>query len=173
MWFKHLIVIFLFFIFFFAQTIFLPRFNIISSVPNFVFVLFFLIIFFEEKKGYDHNFFPAFVAGFFLDIYPLSYFGLSIVLLSVVHFFKETADYFLEKTQGKYIIFYFISLFSACFVLYDVLIYFLSFLLNFQFNFGWRTLQSLAYSLIFAIAGFYVWKTISDYAKKNRQLKLF
>lgn len=173
MFFKQLVFIFLFFIFFFAQTSFLPGFNIISPVPNLVFILFFLIIFFEEKKIRIHSFFPELAAGFFLGIPPVSFFVLPVILLSVIHFLKETMDYFLEKTQGKYAIFNFIFLFSVCFVLYNALMGGISLLLIFQFNFGLHIFQNLIFNVIFAIVGFYIWKTIINYGGKNRQLKLF
>lgn len=173
MWFRYSIIIFLFFLFFITQTAFLPRFFSAGAVPNLVFALFFIIVFFEKKEENKHSFFPEIIAGFFLDIPLLSYFGLSIILLLIVHFFKKMADHFLKDARGRYVILYFIFLFSACFELYNILMYSLSSSPGFRFSFNLQTFQSLAYSLIFACAGFYIYGKLADYAGRNRQLKLF
>lgn len=173
MWLKYPVIIFFSFLFFIIQTAFLPRFSATGAVPNLVFALFFIIIFFEKKEENKHNFFPEIITGFFLDIPLLSYFGLSTVSLLIVYFFKKVADYFLKDARGKYVILYFTFLFSTCFILYNISMYLLSSLLGFRFGFNLQTFQSLAYSLIFACAGFYVYGKLADYAERNRQLKLF
>jgi len=190
MWLKFLIIALLFFVAALMQVSFLPHFNIMGVVPNLVFILFFILIFFGEPADSDQGkqneyydiFFLVIVAGFFSDIFLHSYFGLSIIALSVVYYFKKLAVYFMGEVKDKYFIFYFIPIFLACFTLNDIILYLFSIFLSFfprsetpfagQFNFGLVILISLIYNLIFACVGFYIHKKISDFVNKNRQLKL-
>ena len=175
---KLFIVTLLFYFFAIMQNSFLPYFKVMESVPNFIFVLFFILIFFENlpvrtnKNDRNEGLFFAILAGFFLDIISPFYFGMSIASLLVVYFFEKLVAYFLKEIQNKYLIFYFILIFSACFVLYNILLYLLSIFLYMQFNFNFLVFIALAYNLIFASIGFYAYKNIYSQNGTDSQLKL-
>lgn len=166
---KYLITTLLFFIFAIIQNSFLPYFNIMGVVPNLIFALFFILIFFENT---DEGFFHAIVAGFFLDIFLGSYFGISIISLVIVYFFQKLIFHFFEKDKNKYIILNFIIVFSLGFVLYSVLLYLFSIIFNFEFNLGWNLVVSLINNLIIGTLGFYIHEIFIKSDNSHNQLKL-
>ncbi|KKP54336.1 MAG: hypothetical protein UR46_C0024G0004 [Parcubacteria group bacterium GW2011_GWA1_33_6] len=163
MWFKYPLIILLFFLFALLQVSFLPHFSIMGVVPNLVFILFFLFIFFERENQGGETFFTVIIAGFFLDIFSTSFLGKSILLLLVMYLFLRAVTHFLKQKQGKYIIVYFMGLFSLCFVLYALSMYSL---------FSISIFLHLICNLLFALIGFYVYKIIYKNSDANNQLKL-
>ena len=172
LWVKFLIIALLFFFFSIFQNSFLPYFNIMGTSLNLVFILFFILIFFEDKYEYVQGFFLAIIAGFFLDTFLPFYFGIAIGSLLLIYFLKKLITHFLKESQDKYPIFYFIPLFSTCFIAYSTLLYVSSILLHLQFIFWANILMGLIYNLVFACAGFYIYKKVSNVFSKDRQLKL-
>lgn len=183
MWFKYLIIIVLFWFFAVLQNSFLPYFSIMGQIPNFVFILFFLLVFFDtfshkalagqrKLNEYYQGFFAIIIAGFFLDVFlPLS-FGFSIIALLIIYLFVKIVNYFFQKSQNIYAVIYFIVLFSICFFLYNLLWYVSSLAFHFQFPFGWNITISLLYSLVFASLAFFIYKKFINNDPDN-QLKLF
>ncbi len=163
-WVKYIIITLLFFLFAVLQTSFLPYFNIAGSTPSLIFILFFILIFFETPLS-SEGFFMAIIAGFFADIFLPSFFGLSIIAFLIIYLANKLAGHFLREGQEKYQIFYFIPVFLAGFAVYE-------FLLN-NFNFGEGVLLSLAYSLFFACIGFYICKKLIGKSAADNQLRLF
>ncbi len=173
MWIKYGIIALAFFIFTLVQTSFLPYSNSTGALPNLVFILFFILLFFAKAQEHYQALGIAITAGFFLDLalpYP---FGISIVALVAVYFLRKGIAYFFEENQDTYLIFYFILLFSVCFVAYRLLMYILLTALGISFYFGPVIVISLLYNLVFACAGFYIYTCIVNRRVKDNQLKLF
>ena len=162
----------LFFILAIIQASFFPYFAIMGAVPNVVFALFFILIFFEEKQEYSVGFFTAILAGFFMDVFLPFYFGVSMIILLSIYFLQKLVVGFLKEGQDKYPILYFIPTFSACFILYYAAWYLVSLFSSIKLNFGFITLVSLAYTLVFACIGFYLYKKFFYKKDEGKQLKL-
>ena len=153
MWFKYPIIILSFFIAALLQVSFVSYFNIMGLVPNLIFILFFILFFFSKK---EESFFISLIAGFFLDIISPSYllfsrqiFGISVIALSLVYFFQKLIIYFFKKDDSKYLIFYFLPLFSLNFILYNAILYLFSIIFGFGFNIGVNLIISLIYNLTY------------------------
>ena len=170
-WLKQVIIAVLFIFFAILQASFFPYVAIAGAVPNLVFALFFVLIFFEPQQAYFEGFLAVLIAGLVQDIFLPPYFGISMGSLLIVYFLYKSIGHFLKGDQRKYLIFYFMIVFSLLFGAYNALLYGASVLLNFEFNIGPATLTSLAYSLVFAAAGFYVGRNIFSENSHN-QLKL-
>lgn len=157
------------------QSSFLSTLAIMSQVPNIVFILFFVIIFFEDKHQYDLGFWSAVIAGFFLDNLTISRFGVAIAALLVVYFLEKLIAHFIKEQQGKFIILYFIFVFIGSYVVFNASVYLFSVLLGSQFNypFDLSIIVALLYNLIFACVGFYVFKIFIHSYRSEKQLKLF
>ena len=169
MWLKYIIIALIFFVLALFQTSFLPYFNIAGTVPNLVFILFFILTFFDESGNYYEGFFLSIIAGFLLDVFSPSYFGISIVSLLIIYFTTKSINYFLKEREEKYIIIYFLLIFLLCFFVYHLFLY--MFLDSIIFNEN-MTIEFL-YNLGFALIGFYPCQTFFMAYKNKRQLKLF
>ena len=185
MLFKYPIIIFIFFILAIIQNSFMPFFNVMGTVPNLVFILFFILTFFEESSEYhsssqvsqseiweDKGFFIAIIAGFFLDIFSPFYFGLSIISPLIIYLLIKVIIHFLRKWQDKYLIFYFLFIFLFSFFVYNVFSNLLSNSFHLKLDFNKTIFVSLLYNLIFIYFGFYVYKFIKK-DSSDSQLKLF
>ncbi len=166
---KYIIIFLIFFVLSLFQTSLSPYFGINGATLNFVFILFMIFIFFDTK---GEGFFIALMAGFFLDVFSLSYFGISIVSLLAVLFFQKLANYFFKKSE-IYPIFYFIIVFSMGFIIYNALLYLFSIIFHYEFVFGLNIIIGLVYNLIFAVAGFYIYRKFVGVKGNENQLKLF
>lgn len=169
MWFRYLAIIAVFFISALLQVSFLAYFSILGSTINLLFMIFFILIFFE--KG-EEGFFVALLAGFFLDIFLPSRFGVSMVSLVVIYLALKFIFYFFEKTQQKDSILYFGILFSTFYVGFNFLMYLFLLIFKIGYNVGISTIFGLIYNLIFALIGFYIYKSLVV-KTNNKQLKLF
>lgn len=161
MWPKVLLILFLFFMFASLQTSFFLHFNIWGVSPNLIFILFFILIFFEDLDKYYISILWAVVAGFFLDILSYSYFGISIFLLMAIVFLCKKVLRSLSKRENRYPILYFLPLFSIFYLFYEVLsgsIFYLFDSSNILFNFSWVLIIQIFYNLIFAMIGFFMYR---------------
>ncbi|MBM3206016.1 MAG: hypothetical protein FJZ43_00095 [Candidatus Staskawiczbacteria bacterium] len=173
MWFKYpLIVLILFFATIFQFSL-LPYFSIAGYTPNLLFIIFFLVIFFENKGKYETIIFMAFVCSIFLDITTISYFGISFIILLLIFGLEKAFSYLSKSGQEKISIYYFLAIFSLFFILYHLIGYFVSFFFKFDtgFSFSYMVLIGLLYNIIFAGIGFYLYKLVI-YKKDTNQLKL-
>ncbi len=159
MWLKYPVLIVMFILGAIVQSSLWPYFAIAGVVPNLIFVLFFLIIFFEKKQEYILGFFMALLAGVLLDITMSLNFGVSIVSLLVIYIVYKMVSRFLKEAQGKNLVFYFAMVFSVAF-------------LGYQAVAGASTIPGLAYSLVVAIAIFYLYKNFGAKKSDDNQLKL-
>lgn len=173
MWFKYPLIILLIFIFALLQNSFLQYFSIMGATPNFVFIIFFILIFFEIQKRSNAGFFIAIVAGLLLDMFLPIYFGVSIITLLIIYFLEKELMHFLKDNKDQYPIKYFLFSFVLFLLMYSVFLYFFSTFLSFPFYFGWNVLVSVGYSIIFAWAGFHIYKKLAKNEGTSNQLKLF
>lgn len=174
-WLKYLIITLLFFLFAIVQNSFLPYFSIFASVPNLVFILFFILIFFEARHEYNFGFWVAIIAGFLLDVFLASHLGTSIVFLLIIYFLEKIIVHFLKERQDGFSIFYFMPLFLICLLFYDILWYAFSvvFALSISFTLDVTILFNLIYNTGIACLGFYIYKKFIKQSIQNNQLKLF
>lgn len=161
MWKKFLIIILLFYLFALLQNSFFTHFNPLGAVPNLVFILFFLLIFFERPKGYPgwEVIFYSVAAGFFLDIFSYTYIGPSIVLLIIIGFTTKSLQTLLKNQKDSYPFIYFLPLFII-------------FLSAYSFLLG-GTIFSAIYSIVIASILFYLYKKFLNGIINDRQLSLF
>ena len=170
-WFKYVIIAMLFFIFSWLQASFLPYFSVLGAIPNLIFILFFIIVFFEQSSGRAVPITTAIIAGIISDLFLPSPFGVSIAAFLVIYFLYRIISHFLRSGQSDHLVFYFIGMFSVLFVAYHALLYLAGMLFPVEASLGATTFISLVYSLAFGLAGFYVGKAL--FAKSfDNQLKL-
>lgn len=161
MWLKTIIVIFLFYLFAVLQNSFFTHFNLFGIFPNFVFILFFLLIFFEKKNDYYKIIAWSVIAGLILDIFSYTYFGASVILFLFISFLAKRAQSLLKERNEAKPLFYFLPLFLVCFLVYEILL-----ALHLRFIdpshtaifFDWRVILEMVYNLIFAAIFFLVYK---------------
>lgn len=169
MWRKYIIIIGLFYLFALLQGSFFAHFNVFGSIPNLVFIFFFLLIFFEKQD----KFYPAFIwslaAGFFLDVFFYTYLGPSIILLIIIGFLIKETKLLLKNRGDGYSFVYFLSLFSVYFIIYQILnmIYLRFFdLSHMPMIFDAKFLSGIFYNLFFASIGFWIFKKIKANVRK-------
>ncbi|OGZ64583.1 MAG: hypothetical protein A3A98_03445 [Candidatus Staskawiczbacteria bacterium RIFCSPLOWO2_01_FULL_40_39] len=184
MWLRYIIITLLFFIAALMQASFVPYFGIKGIMPNVVFALFFLLIFLKKPYAYYYQqsnyllynsllsyegLFIVIVAGFFLDIFSSSYFGLSLLSLLMVYFIVKTLVYFLREQQNRYMVFYFLLIFPCAFFVHTI------FLQSFSgpITFNSILLFEFLYTLVVACTVFYGYKGYIELIKQDRQLRLF
>ena len=139
-----------------SQTSFLPHFSVMGSTLNSIFILYFIVVFFEEPQKYIQGIFSAAAAGFFLDIFSSSYFGASVASLLIVGLALKYTLSLLKKTKDRYPIVYFAPLFILSFVVYN-------FLSAIAVYFNWVFLVEIIYNLAVALLGFYIYKKFGLY----------
>jgi len=160
-WLKSIILFLLFGFLAIFQISFLVHFNIIGTTPNLIFILFFLAVFFSGRDKstprFKTAFFSALFAGLFLDIFYFSYFGLAIILLLIMAYILKYILFLLKKTRDEYPIVYFAPLFILFFIFFNIFLTTSIPILN------WVFLVEIIYNLIFALLGFYIFKTLKLY----------
>jgi len=166
--FKYPIIIFLFLLFALLQMSFLPSIALFNEIPNLIFILFFILMFFGEKEAL----LMAVIAGFSLDLLYFSHFGLSILTLVIIFLLQKASDHFFEKGSQENLIFYFIPSFLVQYGAYTGLWYLFSRIFDFEFAVGISFIMGLGYNLLFALAGFYLYQKVVPSANE-KQLKLF
>lgn len=168
MWYKNLIVIFLFYIFALLQNSFFTHLNLFGATPNLVFILFFILVFFSTKNAAFLDLeiiFYAIAAGLFLDVFSRSYFGISIFSFLLISFLiKKIRSALQEKKNDKFPIIYFLSLFLASLIIYNLI---------FTASFSISSIASLIYNLLFACLAFYIYKKFFYSITNSHQLTLF
>ena len=159
MWFKYFTLILLFCLIAILQSSIMIYFSILGFIPNIIFILFLVIIFFEEKNEYDLGFWSLVIAGFFMDILLPYFFGISLITLLIIYILEKFALHFLKEGSSRFTIFYFIPMFIGCFMIYNAILYLISLIFNFNISFQINSLIiSSIYNLIFACIIFYTYK---------------
>lgn len=177
MWEKPLIVIIMFYFFALLQSSFFVHFNLFGAVPNLVFVLFFLLLFFEQpgsfapfSKGFD-AIFLALVGGFFLDVFSFAYLGPSVAIFLIIGALLIKIKKILKATQDPYPFYFFLPLFFVFLVTYNVLIsvfYYFAGFSKMLIVFNSVTVWSLIYNIFIAVVAFLVYKSISSRKKSSK-----
>ena len=185
MWFKPVVIIFLFWLLAVFQNSFFAHFDLMGAVPNLVFIMFFLLVFFEKPSApsesrfgnYYHVVFYALVDGLFLDFLSYSYLGVSVILLLIIGFLIKSSQSMLRENGNiKFPFVYFLPLFFVGLLAYEILLdVFLNKFNAIQvihgFNQGFFT--GMIYNLIIATAAFYICKMFLKEDYHSKQLKLF
>jgi len=170
---KYSVFLILFFISALVQQNMFPRLHIAGNVPNFVFTLFFVLLFFQNIRDHKEGFFLAIVAGSITDLFSTFYPGTSIViLLTVCGVFKITV-YFLNQMQEKYQFIYFVLLYSLFSMLYNIAYNMAAYFPHILSALNPYVFVQLAYSLPIAVLVFSIYQYIIIKSKANRQLTLF
>lgn len=160
MWQKFLIATILFYIFAILQNSFIAHFSFLGAMPNLLFVLFFLLIFFEGKNK-TYAVFVSILAGLFLDIFSYNYLGPSIILLLVINFLLKKTKLMLRNTEEKYPFVYFLPLFVIYLLIYDLFVALYVYFIDSKgiiTQTGLQEVFSVIYSTMVAFIFFYVYK---------------
>jgi len=169
MQYKFLVIILFFYFLTLFQNSFVSHFAIFGIFPNLVLVLFCLFVFFEDSHKHS-NIFLVFTAGFFLDIFSNSFFGVSVFSFIVIYFFIKETIHLLRDIPREYSIIYFILIFIFSIILYDFFFglfsRFLSRSLISPFD-GYALIIEIIYNLPFAVAGFYLFNPPKFLLRKN------
>lgn len=170
-WLKYIIIAVLFFIFSWLQASFFPYFSILGATPNLVFILFFIIAFFDQSSGRAMSITAAIIAGIISDLFLLLPFGTSVAVFLVVYFVYRLTSHFLHSGQSNYLVLYFVGMFSALFLVYHSLMYLVGMLFPIEAGLGATMFMGLMYSLVVALLGFCLGQTFF-YQNSDNQLKL-
>jgi len=139
------------------------HFNLFGVVPNLVFILFFLLVFFQWPANNYKIIIIAVAAGIILDIFSYTYIGPSVILLTGIAFLLKGVRSLLKNTENSYPFAYFLPLFVLFFLVYDLFrgsyLYFLdsdkiALIISTQIIF------SVIYNAIIASLLFYVYKKV-------------
>lgn len=187
MWLKYSITIILFYLFAVLQNSLFAHFSLFGATPSLVFILFYLLIFFFAQgarlpdrqgpaSGWDLIFLSA-MAGFFLDLFSLSYFGTSAVIILIIGFFTKKTQKLLRGGQkDNYPLIYFLPLFFISLLAYHLLLNGFNFFLGLSqitINLSWNFVAEAIYNLVFASIIFGIYKKFIFSRIDNRQLSLF
>ena len=168
MWQKILAIIFLFYLFTLLQVSFFVHFAFLGIVPNLIFILFSLFLFFSEDGMYQ-ILFLSIIAGLCLDVFSYSYMGQSVVILAVVGILFKKMQTSLNSKRDKQPFAYFWPLFLIWFFVYTVLhmVYFRFIdLTHVPIKIDLLFFAQMIYNLFFASIFFLIFKKIVIYAKK-------
>ncbi len=164
-WQKISIAILLFYVAVLLQTSFFSYFALFGANPDLVFIIFFLLAFFEKKSAYFSSFILGLSAGFFLDIFSAANLGPSIVLLGIFGLLIKKTQNLLQNSSDNYPFLYFAPLFAIFLAAYK-------FLLAFATKMPSDMVFSIIYDIILAAVLFYFYKKYFN-PEDNRQLSLF
>ena len=138
---------------------------------NLIFVLFFVLVFFEEKNQYYRGIFLSLLAGTILDIFSPYSFGYSILSLLIIYGIIKIMMHFITQTKYVYLLLRFMLVFTGTFFFYNELMHILAHLPRISFTADITMLTRLCINLIFATIAFFIY--IKYIKHENRQLKLF
>lgn len=161
MWQKLLVIFILLYFLALLQSSFFSHFSLFGATLNLVFILFFLLVFFEKKTNHYDILFFAIVPGIFLDILSFTYLGPSIVSLIIIGFLLKYTQSLLKSGDDEYPFVYFLPLFIIFFLAYDLLLVLYLYFLDpnkIIMAFGLQTIFSVIYNFIIASVFFYLYK---------------
>jgi rod shape-determining protein MreD len=165
MWFGVLITILLFYFFSLLQNAFFVHFSLAGAGPNLVFILFFLTVFFSQKKSGYLIFFYAVVSGLLLDFFTYAHFGLSVVLLIIIGCLAKKMQMALKEKEDKRPFSQFLPLFLIWLLAYEF-----SSMLYLRFidsshilmGFGAGFFAGIIYNLFMASVFFFIFKNVQN-----------
>jgi len=166
MWYKYLIITVLLYLFAVMQNSFFVHFSFFGAVPNFVFIIFFTLIFFTKNDNYCQIAFVAAASGLFLDIFSYMRFGTSIIFLLAIGFiFKKIQSMLQMNRSSDFPLIYFLPIFTVMLAVYSLILNRAGFNIVFA--------AELIYNLFFATIAFYIYKRFLRASVDDHQLKLF
>lgn len=164
---KYVLIVFLFYFLALFQFGFLNSFTFFGISLDLFFIVFFSFTFFGIKNSNFQQIFVAIVAGFFLDIFFSFYFGVFMVAFLLINTIVKQAFGLLKTTKDNYPLIYFVPIFVVCFIFYrlagQVSFYYLGKINQFTFTIIWQAI----YNLVFAVAGFFVYKAVNYFYGKR------
>ena len=113
------------------------------------------------------------MAGVLLDVFSPYYFGAAISALLLVFMIISVTIESLKQIQDRYLFIYFILIFIACFIFYNIVLYLFLHIADISININQRHGVELTYNLVIASLGFFLYKILFVKNTPNRQLKLF
>lgn len=149
MWKKALIIVILFYLLALLQNSFFTYFSVFGAIPNLVFILFFLLVFFTKKNHPYQILFLVLSAGFFLDIFSHNYFGKYIILLLIIGVLIKKTQSLLKSLNDNFPFVYFLPLFLIYYIIFEVFS---------LFSFSSVFFAGTAYNLIVASVFYFVFK---------------
>lgn len=155
-----------------VQSSVVPFFSIKGAVPQLLFVLFFLALFFKHSPAVPLGILLVAVAGFFMDVISPFPFGISMGALGLVYAFYLVINTFIERGQGRYLVFEYIGLFCLCFAIFYGALYLLAVTFTPAYAPSKIYWGHLAYSIPFALAFFYIYAKFFHSKENEKQLKL-
>jgi len=175
MWLKVMLLTISFYMLAVLQNSFFSYLSFLGAVPNLVFVLFFLLIFFDKQRDYYPVVLWSVIAGFFIDVFSFTYFGVAIGLLLIVGILAKKIQKSLREPRQEFPLPYFLSLFIATSISYEILFKICAHFLNgisLAEILSLGILYNIIYNTFFAIIGFFVYKKVIANAVNKNQLKL-
>ncbi len=167
MWTRLFAVIFLFYVLGLFSNNFFVHFAVWGARLDFIFIFFFILVFFSKDNRIFsfESLFYCFVAGFFADIFSLSRLGTSFVLfLLFFAIFKKIFNSLKQKKDKRPIV-YFTPLFLGFFTAYNFFLAAYSYFFPYfeaassgQDILSFIFLIKVAYNLMIAVLGFYIYK---------------
>jgi len=151
-WVIFLAEVILFYFFALLQNSFFTHFSLMGGMPNLVFALFFIFLFFG-KRNIFYLFFLAVFAGIFLDIFLAGYFGISVVILFILGMFAKKIQTSLREGEENHSFIFFMCIFGVFYILYDILLQ-----LPALITFGGRFFASLIINILCASLLFFLIK---------------
>lgn len=170
MWLKYLLIIFVFYFLGLVQNSLLAG----LKIPvDFIFILFYLLVFFEKHHNYPAFIFFAFLAGILRDIFSFDYIGLSSIIFLAIAFSVKRLQAVFNIRKDDYSLPNFMMFFLVSFIVYSILSAFLFHantgpILSLYF-FKQLVYNALAAALLFVIAQ-YTRALLSG--RRNNQLTL-
>src|SRR5438067_1831116 len=98
----YIILAAVFFCLWLLQVSFFPYFTIMGTVPNLIFIFYFLIISFENRNEFALGLFATGVAGFFLDIVSPFTLGASTGVLLAIYGLNKFIMYHVKERRDSY-----------------------------------------------------------------------
>ncbi len=158
---KLFLIIILFYLFALLQNSFFVNFSFFGNNLNLVFILFFLLIFFEKNNF--HSILFAIIAGLLLDLSLYNYLGLSVVFLLIILFLLRRTQLLLNNSDENYHLIFFLSLFFVYFVVFQTLNIFYLWFIGLNDNllfFDFKFFVGIIYNMFFATLGLLIFKKI-------------
>ena len=149
------------------QGSFLTHFTFFGAIPNLVFILFFLLVFFEKFNQSYEVVLLSLVAGGLLDVIsPYKYIGPSVILLVLIGILLKKAQSALKNKDDGYPYAYFLPLFVVFLLAYELSLGLYLFFIDpakIVSNFGLSTIINMTYNSVVASIMFYIYKKCQKY----------
>lgn len=176
MWLKYFFIVVIFYFFAILQNSFFVHYSLFGAVPNLIFILFLLLIFFGKQYINYLIIFYSIIAGLLLDIFSSGYIGVSVIFLIIIGFLIKKLHSLLSEKNDKYSFMYFLLLFIISFVGFNLCLAIYFYFLNSageMISFNWSFVFDLIYNLFFGSVIFWIYKKFIEDRFDNRQLPLF